>query len=31
MLIANPDACQVFRDAPLGAEFDVVFSLVEPE
>lgn len=31
MLIANPDAAKVFREAPLGAEFDVVFSLVEPE
>ncbi len=30
MLIANPEAVQVFRDAPMGAEFDVVFLLVEP-
>lgn len=31
MLIANPEAIEVFRDAPMDAEFDVVFSLVEPE
>lgn len=31
MLIANPEAVALFREAPLGAEFDVVFSLVEPE
>lgn len=31
MLIANPEAVALFRDAPLGAEFDVVFALVEPE
>ena len=31
MLIANPEAVALFRDAPLGSEFDVVFSLVEPE
>ena len=30
MLIANPDAIALFRDTPLGAEFDVMFSLVEP-
>ncbi len=30
MLIANPEAVALFRDAPLGAEFDVVFSRVEP-
>jgi hypothetical protein len=29
MVIANPDAAQVFLNAPLGQEFDVVFSLVE--
>lgn len=29
MLIANPDAVALFRDAPLGAEFDVIFSIVE--
>jgi hypothetical protein len=30
MLIANPEAVALFREAPVGAEFDVVFSLVEP-
>ncbi len=31
MVIANPDASQSFLDAPLGQEFDAVFSLVEPK
>ncbi len=30
MVIANPEAAQLFRDAPIGQEFDAVFSLVEP-
>lgn len=30
MLIANPEAVALFRDAPLGAEFDVIFSPVDP-
>lgn len=29
MLIVNPDALKVFRDAALGQEFDVIFSPVE--
>jgi hypothetical protein len=29
MLIANPEALQVFRDAPLGQEYDVVFTPVK--
>lgn len=30
MLIADPEAVALFRDAALGQEFDVVFSLVTP-
>ena len=28
MLIANPEAIPAFRDAPLGQEYDVVFTPV---
>jgi len=29
MVIANPDAAKLFREAAIGQEFDAVFSLVE--
>jgi hypothetical protein len=29
MVIANPEAANVFLNAPIGAEFDAVLSLVE--
>ena len=29
MLIVNPEAIAVFRDAPINQQFDVVFSSVE--
>lgn len=29
MLVVNPSASQVFFDAPIGQEFDLVFSPVE--
>lgn len=31
MLIVNPEAAAVFLNAPIGAEFDVVFTLRTPE
>lgn len=30
MVIANPEAAALFKNAPIGQEFDAVFSLVEP-
>lgn len=29
MFIANPGAVEVFRNAPIGQEFDVIFSPVD--
>ncbi len=31
MLIVNPEAIQVFRDADLGQEYDVIFTPVQKE
>ena len=31
MFIVNPGAVEIFRNAPIGQEFDVIFSPVVPE
>lgn len=31
MFIVNPEAIEVFRNAPLGQEYDVLFTLVQAE